>query len=101
MPDLEDDNDDPRSPQASSRSGPRGRRGGGTSVTWRGIVDEPSPDDPPKHPRLAAMGRGTDRVLVGTGLKRGRDDDGTLLPRRTSRLVGILATLFVVVVGYS
>jgi regulator of protease activity HflC (stomatin/prohibitin superfamily) len=100
MPDLED-NDDPRSSEPAARPGPRGRRGAGASVTWRGIIDEPAPGDPPKHPRMAAIGRALDHFLVGVGLKRGRDDDGTLLPRKTGRLVAIVATLFIVVVGYS
>ncbi len=50
---------------------------------------------------MAAIGRGADRFLVGIGLKRGRDDDGELLPRRTGRLVAIVATILVLVVGYS
>ncbi len=93
MPDLEDN--DPNSGE-SSRSGARGRKGSGTSVTWRGIIDEPAPGDPPKHPRMAAVGRGLDSALVAIGLKRGHDDDGTFLPRKTGRLLGILGGLFVI-----
>ncbi len=93
MPDLEDN--DPKSGE-SSRSGARGRQGSGTSVTWRGIIDEPTPGDPPKHPRLATVGRGLDSALVAVGLKRGHDDDGTLLPRKTGRLVAIVGGLFLI-----
>jgi regulator of protease activity HflC (stomatin/prohibitin superfamily) len=102
MPDLED-NDEPTSPRPNGPSvtGPRGRTRSGASVTWRGIIDEPAPGDPPKHPRMAAVGRGLDGALVAVGLKRGRDDDGTLRPRKTRRLVAIVATLFIIALGFS
>ena len=95
MADLED-SDDPKAGGSTSRPGPRGRRGSGASVTWRGIIEEPAPGDPPKHPRMAAIGRGLDAVLVSVGLKRGRDGDGTLLPRRTGRLAAIVGGLFLI-----
>jgi regulator of protease activity HflC (stomatin/prohibitin superfamily) len=96
MPDLEDN--DPN-PDAAGRPGARGRRGSGASVTWRGIIDEPAPGDPPKHPRMAAVGRGISSAMVAVGLKRGRDDDGTLQPRKTGRLVAIVAGLVVVILA--
>ena len=100
MADLED-SDNPDEGESTGRSGTRGRRGAGASVTWRGIIDEPMPGDPPKHPRMAAIGRGLDGALVAVGLRRGRDDDGTLLPRKTGRLVAIVAGLFLVALGVS
>ncbi len=96
MPDLEDNDPNDGGP---GRAGARGRKGSGTSVTWRGIIDEPAPGDPPKHPRLATIGHGFSSALVAVGLKRGRDDDGTLLPRKTGRLLAIAAGLIVVILA--
>ena len=99
MADPDDNDENPAEPA----SGPadRGRPKKTTSVTWRGIIDDPLPGDPPKHPRMAAVGGAVSALLVAVGLKRGRDDDGTLLPRKTGRLVAIVVTLFVVLLAVS
>jgi regulator of protease activity HflC (stomatin/prohibitin superfamily) len=91
MPDPEDPNEEPT-------TGDRPRK---ATVTWRGIVDEPRPGDPPRHPRLAAVSRGVSAALVATGFKRGRGPDGELLPRKTARMVALLTTVIVIVLGYS
>jgi regulator of protease activity HflC (stomatin/prohibitin superfamily) len=88
MADLEDN--DTRA--GSAPDGGRRR----TSVTWRGIVDDPEPGAPSKHPRLAAVGRIFDRGAVAVGLKRGRNDDGTPAPRHSGRLAGLIGAIVVV-----
>jgi regulator of protease activity HflC (stomatin/prohibitin superfamily) len=93
-----DDNDDQGSTEPTG-PGDRGRPKRGTSVTWRGIIDDPQPGDPPKHPRMAAVGGVLSATLVAVGLKRGHDDDGTLLPRKSGRLIAIVVTLFVVLLA--
>jgi regulator of protease activity HflC (stomatin/prohibitin superfamily) len=93
------DNNDENPAEPASGPGDRGRPKKTTSVTWRGIIDDPQPGDPPKHPRRAAVARGISSALVAVGLKRGRDDDGTLLPRKSGRLIAIAAALIVVLLA--
>jgi len=96
MPDPED----PDSP-ASTGPGPS-RTGQGARVTWRGIVDdETEAARARKHPIRSAAGRGISSAAVAIGLKRGHNDDGTLAPRHTGRLVTIVGVLVAVLVVFS
>ena len=98
MPDPED----PETPGADPRGGSRPQPGQGTRVTWRGIVDDDTEAARArKHPVRTAFARGFSAAMVGVGLKRGRNDDGTLAPRHTARLVGIVAVIAAALLVFS
>jgi regulator of protease activity HflC (stomatin/prohibitin superfamily) len=98
MPDPED----PDAPGTPPRGGSRPQPGQGTRVTWRGIVDdETEAARARKHPVRTAVARGFGSAMVAIGLKRGQNDDGTLAPRHTARLVGIVGVIAVGLLVFS
>ena len=102
MADPQDD-DPTTSTRPAGDGGGNGGPSGGVNISWRGIVDDDTPE--PKSVRVAhSARRGVGSLLTALGLKRKRRADGTLAPRPWGRVVviwgGALAILILASAGH-
>jgi regulator of protease activity HflC (stomatin/prohibitin superfamily) len=93
---------DPEDPDSPTGGGSRPPTGQGTRVTWRGIVDdETEAARARKHPIRNAVGRSLGSAMVAVGLKRPRNEDGTLGERHSGRLAAIVAIVVAGLIVFS